>query len=337
MRPHAVVLAAVLALCWSAAAEARDVFAPRAWPDAAEFPGEPLDLREVSFGQRDTELRLMVRVSGRLSDGSHAGSDLCLKLIGKGAVCLRAGRHGRIMVRRRAAGALRAIPGAVVRTRSSRSVSVRFHPRAARLRRGTVRWSVASRWQAEGRCADGCEDRAPARGHRTARIGVLGQPRCFGAAARARKRPCHNRAFGRTVTPRPFDALVMPDLACRPRKTPRYEAINPCDFGYLDEPRAPAAALIGDSHSAHLRATVEVVAQARGWRAASITHPGCAFSTDLVPALPSIRSFCRRHSTEALRWLRDHPSVHSVFTSNLAGRATFGAGGFLEMWRRLPD
>ena len=224
MRPHAVVLAvvlaAVLALCWSAAAEARDLFAPRAWSDAAEFPGEPLDLREVSFGQRETELRLTVRMYGRLSDGLAPDNGVCLELIGDGAVCLRAGRNGRVVVGRRVAGALRAIPGATVRELSRRSVSVRFHPRAARLHRGTARWSVASRWQAHGRCADGCEDRAPARGHRTAKIGVLGQPRCYGAAARAGRRPCRNPALGRTVTPRPFDALLMSDLPCRPRKTP---------------------------------------------------------------------------------------------------------------------
>jgi hypothetical protein len=112
--------------------------------------------------------------------------------------------------------------------------------------------------------------------------------------------------------------------------------INPCEFGYLDEPRAPAAALIGDSHAAHLRAAVEVVAQARGWRAVSITHPGCAFSTDLVPDLPADVARCRRHSEEALRWLRAHPGVHSVFTSNLGGRATFSLAGYLAMWRRVP-
>ena len=212
---------------------------------------------------------------------------------------------------------------------------MRFHPRAARLRSGRRRWVVESHWQADGPCAEGCDDRAPERGYRKAKIGVLGVPRCYGAAARAGPRPCRNPALGRTVTPRPFDALLMPDLPCRPRKT-RYAVIKPCEFGYRDEPSAPAAALIGDSHSAHLRAAVDVVAQARGWRAISITNPGCAFSTDLVPDLPAEMARCRRHSEEALRWLRSHPSVHVVFTSNLAGRASFSPAGFAAMWRRVP-
>jgi hypothetical protein len=159
-----------------------------------------------------------VRTYGGLSEGLAPDNDVCVELIGDGAVCLRAGRHGRVVVRRRVAGALRAVPGAVVRTLASRSVAVRFHPRAARLRFGTVRWFVESHWQADGPCAAGCDDRAPARGHRMAKIGVLGEPRCYGAAARAGRRPCRNPALGRTVTPRPFDALLMPDLPCRPRK-----------------------------------------------------------------------------------------------------------------------
>ena len=67
-----------------------------------------------------------------------------------------------------------------------------------------------------------------------------------------------------------------------------------------------------------------------------MTHPGCAFSTDLVPDRPADVARCRRHSEDALGWLRAHPSVHSVFTSNLAGRPSFSPAGFAAMWRRVP-
>jgi hypothetical protein len=193
-------------------------------------------------------------------------------------------------------------------------VTLRFHPRAVRLRFGRVRWSVPG-------AAAGTLDVRP-----------LGEPACFGAAALVRH--CTNPALGRTVTPHPSAALLLPDAPCTPEHT-RYAVLEPCDFGDLDAPRAPAAALIGDSHAAHLRAAVEVAAQARGWRAVSLTHPGCAFSVEAYPAPQPIPQRCHAHGEEALRWLRAHPSVHVVFTSAAAGRG-FSAGGFAAMWRRVP-
>jgi hypothetical protein len=94
-------------------------------------------------------------------------------------------------------------------------------------------------------------------------------------------------------------------------------------------------ALIGDSHSAHLRAAVDVFARALGWSAISITRPGCAFSTEAYPAPPPIPARCRRHTAEALRWLRRHPSVTTVFTSSSAGRG-LSPGGFAAAWSRAP-
>jgi SGNH domain (fused to AT3 domains) len=206
-------------------------------------------------------------------------------------------------------------------TRAGAAATLRFHPRAARLRFGPTRWYVTS-----------AGDRAPDAGAHTLRVGPLGEPACFGAAAAADR--CANPALGRTVTPHPSDALLLPDAPCTPEHT-RATVLEPCDFGDLDAPRPAAAALIGDSHAAHLRAAVEVVAQARGWRAVSLTHPGCAFSTEAYPAPPPIPQRCRAHGEQALRWLRAHPSVHVVFTSAAAGRG-FSPAGFSAMWRRVP-
>src|SRR4051794_27917753 len=272
MRWTVLLAAAALALL-APPAQARPVdavFAPRAWPDARDAPAGPLDIRSVSFGQRDTQLWLTV---GSYGDWP-AGADVCLTLAPGGPVCAWA----------RSGAAKRRIPGAAVR-RSARSVTLRFHPAAAGLRLGRVRWAA---------CTEDCADRAPERGYRTTEITAYGAPRCFGAAARAGAHPCANPALGRTVTPSPSDALLMPDGPCRPEH-PRKAVIEPCDFGDLDSPRAPAAALIGDSHSAHLRAAIEVVAQARGWHAVSITHAGCAFSTEVYTGRGGIPTTCRRH------------------------------------------
>jgi hypothetical protein len=128
----------------------------------------------------------------------------------------------------------------------------------------------------------------------------------------------------------------MPDSPCVPtadRK--RYAAIEPCIFGDLDTSGPPRVALIGDSHSGHLRAAVDVWAQALGWKAISITRPGCAFSTEAYPAPPPIPERCRVHTAEALRWLRRHSSVTTVFTSSSAGRG-LSPGGFLAAWTQAP-
>jgi SGNH domain-containing protein len=128
----------------------------------------------------------------------------------------------------------------------------------------------------------------------------------------------------------------MPDSPCVPSSDRRrYDVIEPCVFGDVDTNDPPRVALIGDSHSSHLRAAVDVFAQALGWKAVSMTRPGCAFSTEAYPAPPPIPARCRLHTAEALRWLRLHPSVATVFTSNAAGRG-LRPGGFRTAWGGAP-
>jgi hypothetical protein len=289
-----------------------DPVPPRIWPDAADTPGDALDLRAVSFGERDTLLWLTVRTAG----GFTAGGRVCL-VVRSRRFCVGA-----------SGGVSPAIPGAFLERRGG-TLRLVFHPRAARLAFGRAPWFVESE-------APSGSDRAPDAGRRWAWIGPLGEPRCYGAAARAGRRSCLDPALARTVAPRPDAAYVMPDSPCRPLPGGRrYAVLRPCAFGDLDSPRRPAAALIGDSHARVLRAAVEVAAQAKGWRAVSLTHPGCAFSTEVSASPDGIPAGCRVHSEEALTWLRRHPSVHVVITAALTGRG-FGPAGFAAMWARVP-
>jgi hypothetical protein len=285
------------------------LFPLRAHADPIDAAPSPLDLRRVSFGQRGSELWLRVRVQ----DDAAAGP-VCIASPRFGSVCLEGPE-----LRYRG----ETIP-ATVRHRGRRTVVARFHPRALRLPFGRISWSASTR-----------DDRAPDRGRYAARISAFGAPRCFGAAARAKGRTCVNPSLRRAVIPSPFRALLTPDLPCRPQKRNRYRVIVPCEFGDRAEDDEPHVALIGDSHSAHWRAAVDVAAKAAGWRAVSITSPGCSFSTEVYPAPPPIPARCRWHSSEALTWLRRHPSVRTVVTSSSAGRG-LSPGGYLSMWRRLP-
>jgi hypothetical protein len=318
----------------SQAAGTRDLFALEPHADAQETARYPLDLREVTFGQSATQLVLKLRTAGLWKPDELADDALCV-VIAQGSAERRLCVGGASADSARLQIGSRTLAATITR-HNQRSLSAVFHPRELRLPYGALRWHVESRLTEAGTCAAGCADRLPDRGAYTATIGALGGPRCFGAAARAGAR-CVNPALRRSIYPSPSRALWMSDSSCLPSADRgRYKAILPCDFGALEQPGPAQVALIGDSHAAHLRAAIDVVAQARGWRAVSITRAGCAFSTEVYPAPAPIPARCRLHSAEAIQWLKRHPSVHTVFMSNSAGRG-LGPGGFTSEWSQMPS
>src|SRR5687768_1539165 len=80
-----VTLVTLLLVAASASAGVVDHgFAPPTLADPRDAPGDPLDLRAVSFGQRDTRLWLRVRTHGTWAAGELGDGDLCLVLDGDG-------------------------------------------------------------------------------------------------------------------------------------------------------------------------------------------------------------------------------------------------------------
>jgi hypothetical protein len=341
-----IVLLAAAVVAWPSAADARvgaSPFPPRPFADAADAPESPLDLRAVTFAQHDTWLWLRIRTAGAWSAGQLGEDSLCVALArGRmlGRLCVASDGRGAPVIRyARAGGEPRTVPAVLLRD-GSRSLFARIRPASLGIRFGALRWHATSRWVDREQCVGGCEDRAPARGSRRARIGALVQPRCFGAAARTPGRRCLSRRLRRMVFPSPSRAIVTPDLPCRLIERRAWAVVQPCEFGDRSGPAEPArVALIGDSHAEHFRATVDVVAAARGWRAVSMTFPGCAFSTEVYDAPGHVdgpkTGRCRRHTREAISWLRAHPDVHTLFTSASAGRG-FGAGGFAAAFAQVP-
>lgn len=265
-------------------------------------------------------MTLRLRTAGAWQSRALAPDAICLTLRERRRLCVgvRAGRS--VLVYTRAPSTPARVLDAAVTRPDDRSLSATFSPRELGVR-GALAWR-----------AETPQDSLPDTGSYRTTVGAFGAIRCFGAAARLTR--CDNPALRRRVFPRPSRASWMPDLACLPTSDgQRYRAIEPCAFGDLRGP--PRVALIGDSHAAHLRAAVDVVVQAHGWRAISITRPGCAFSTEAYPAPPPIPARCRLHTAEALRWLRRHPSVTTVFTSSSAGRG-LSPGGFAAAWGQAP-
>jgi hypothetical protein len=167
---------------------------------------------------------------------------------------------------------------------------------------------------------------------------------CFGAAARSPVARCVNPSLQRTVFPSPADALLEPNAPCTP--IGRADLIFPCRFGARGSTTSDVAALIGDSHASHWRATIDVVAAGRNWPAISITRSGCPFITARVVIPRHEARTCRRWNRELLDWLRRHRQVTSIFLSHHSnaryhhrrGVSNFETAvrGHLALWSVLP-
>lgn len=163
-------------------------------------------------------------------------------------------------------------------------------------------------------------------------------PPCFGAASRDPLVPCVNPALSFTAIPRPKDALLEPAAPCRRRRsTPPV-----CTFGVPARRATSTVALMGDSHAAHWRAALAVVAAAKRWHAVSIDRNLCPFTLATTPR----RRSCSEWTRSAVRWLRAHPEVRTVFVSANSGsgvvarpgwtRRATKIDGYIRAWNALP-
>jgi len=158
-----------------------------------------------------------------------------------------------------------------------------------------------------------------------------------GAAALDSSHPCSNPALRRVVTPTPRDAVLLPGWPCS--RLPSSGIIFPCAFGVSVGRALGTVALVGDSHAEHWRAALEVVAQAKRWRAVSITRAGCPVTTAPISrGIPVETAKCTLFNGELMRWLKRHPEVHTVFVSSnqIAPFVTDAIAGYRAAWRALP-
>ena len=326
------------ALTVPAAVAAAPQFAPRLHHETAEQRADPLDLRAAAFGQVGTQLSLTLRTGRPWLAAGPSDASLCVTLLrdrAVGQMCVAATGSRKPLLRFRHArsgrtgyGRLHTVRAAEVERRG-RTIRVLAYPRALGLRPGGLRWFARSHRR------KGLVDRLPDAGSLAAAVSVYGAPSCFGAAARDGESECVNPALRRLVIPAPSDAELMPDLRCRAHHIRSYAPAVPCSFGAAFAAGPTRLALIGDSHAMSFRATAEVAADALGLKAVSLTQAGCGFGTEVYPGWPPVDAHCRRHTKQVLRWLRAHPSVHTVL---LASSAVHGytEDGLRALWSRIP-
>lgn len=328
---------------------------PKPYDDPADTRPSPLDLISVALGQRGSDLVLRISTVGEwepsdLSNGS--GSALCVRLYygrlrnPRSQVCVVDGgknRAGLLYARLDPFGGTvdRHYVGADILRADRRSFEAVFSPTEIRLQMGRYSWRAVSKWACEPKRS--CDDHAPGHGNVVARVRPLAEPRCFGAASRGVRPSCSNSALRRAVIPTPEEAQIAGNARCTAVGT---REPYRCLFGVSKARAERAVALVGDSHAAHWRGALQVVAQARRWRGYSLSRSGCPLSTAPPDLDRSLRRACSSWRASVLRWFRRNPEIQTLFVSQLAGvgvRAPRGQSehdyavrGFMRAWNRLP-
>ena len=286
----------------------------------------PLDLSEVSLGQRDVRMVLRVATAGAWDPReltSVAGRALCVTLVHGEPVLPRA----RICVTRRSgrtafdltplAGDGSALAPRVLAVDVARPspevLEATFLPAAAGLAVGPFAWFAESAWTDAAACAAICRDRAPDAANVAAEVVLLAVAPCFGAAARAAS-ACDNPALRSAVLPPPDRAKVVADPYCD--KVQHEGLLTVCSFGAVAEEAQNTFALIGDSHAANMKSALTVLTLGKRWRGVSILRSGCP-ATRAAPILasPQASRQCGQWNRQVLTWLSRHPEVKTVFLS----------------------
>jgi peptidoglycan/LPS O-acetylase OafA/YrhL len=170
-------------------------------------------------------------------------------------------------------------------------------------------------------------------------------PPCFAAAARDPEHPCTNPKLRLTVVPTPIEAHRQRNSPC-----PKLEVrglLYVCGFGAPAAKATTTVALVGDSHAAHWRAALDVVAKAKNWTGVSISHTGCPLSKATKNLPEPRRTQCVRWNRQVLQWFKRHPEVTTVFVSQISGgvgviapgRDQLAAqrAGYAGAWKALPS
>lgn len=341
-----------MALGSASAAQAKGLRFEPAWhPDAHDVAGGPLDLTRVAFGQQDTRLVLRI-VSGSAWDpvtlSQPAGRSVCLVLsfqslkTPRRRICVwSAGgapvlRVATLDPATAIAGPDRPVPATITRP-DGRTLEAVFSPLDVDLPMGDYAWRIASSWRDDTHCTGvGCIDLAPDTGPGQDRRRLLVQPRCFGAASRARKR-CVSPALRTTVFPTPADSLIAGNAPCE--TIPPEPGIYQCTWGASRATASASVAIVGDSHAVAWRGALEVVAQSKHWFGVTMSRAGCPLTmAQIVLPTPEQSQGCTIWNGLLQGWFRRHPEVSTVLVAAHNARFKGSAGeGYLRAWRALPD
>ena len=299
----------------------------------------PLDLTELTLGQRDVRMTLRIVSAGPWDSGeltSVAGRELCITLVHgepatpRARVCVarRSGRTALDLTPLEPDGsamASRALAADISRPEPN-VLEAAFLPAAAGLSIGAFEWYADSAWSDPATCPATCRDRAPDAGAIAGGVVLLAVAPCFGAAARDAAQPCDNPGLRDSVEPLPARAKVVAESFCD--TVQHVQLITACSFGAPAQEAARTFAIVGDSHAANLKSALTVLTHAKRWRGVSMLRAGCP-ATQATPILATSQASrrCRGWNRQVLAWLGRHPEVDTVFLSAHAGARVKRARG----------
>ncbi len=169
-------------------------------------------------------------------------------------------------------------------------------------------------------------------------------PPCLGAASRDPDHPCNNPRLRLQVSPKPDEALLTPNLQCA---TSVEQAVAECGYGAPPASARGTIAVLGDSHGAHWRGGLDVMAKGMRWHVQDFSTARCSFTALPPPPDGYFEEFCPRHNREIVAYLTAHPEIKTVFVSAYVfqlidveqGKQRFSkrVQGFLDQWALLPD
>lgn len=343
------LLVALAAASASAARAAPPRIDPVAHSDTLDVVGGPLDVTLATFGQREARLALYIQTNKPFSVSDldpASGRLLCVELSYAPVTKLRSRicvvpRDGSAALKYETIDDAGRVSGSrpldtPVKRPDERTVEASFTAVDIDLPQGKIGWRIASRWIDSAGCAQTtpCVDLAPDASVFTERIRVIAGPRCLGAASRA---SCFNRSLRYTVFPREEVAKKIRNAYCN--KLAREGTISFCEFGVTPSKAQETVALVGDSHAAHWRGALEVVAQARHWRGLTMMKSGCPL-TRAKPILPDKgeQRQCRLWNDEIQAWFRRHSEIKTVIVAAHRGATvTSATAGYRAAWKMLPD
>lgn len=115
-----------------------------------------------------------------------------------------------------------------------------------------------------------------------------------------------------------------------------FSGLEGCRVGLEPGLASQEVALIGDSHSAHWRPGIDLLAKKRGWTVISLYVSACDYTTSSRYD-GNNRPLCSKMRESIPGWLSSHPQIGTVIFSQVSRPGAKEREGYRKAWALLPN